>query len=300
MIPYYSNRIFEEFIFLRGKFLKRKLYNASQSISGNPFFIISPGRSGSTFLRKLMMLDGQINIPPESYDCIPKSIKFFILNHSMEWNILVNKICDIFNTDPGFKYWNIDLLQYKHHLYQLNDEEKTLRTIIDSIYRLHARVYSPSSKYYGDKTPLLALNLKWIDLLFPNTKFIFIYRDPVDIVYSRMVNFNESFDMSLKRVVWSFREMKKFQNSKKNEKILKLSYEGFVKDTDKSLDDIYSFLGINDRINKNKKQIYLGDDILPHHQNLVKRVNSKPIGKGSKHLNYIQIDLIRKETKNFC
>jgi len=90
MVKYYYDRIFEELIYLKGQLFKKKLFNPSQGLSESPFFIISPGRSGSTFLRKLLMLDEQINIPPESYECIPKSIKFYILNDSIKWKKLVD------------------------------------------------------------------------------------------------------------------------------------------------------------------------------------------------------------------
>jgi hypothetical protein len=300
MINYYFAKIAENAIFLKGKLIINKIYNSTQSGSVIPFFIISPGRSGSTLLRKLLMMDGQINIPPESYDCIPQSIKYYITHSSNNWRKMIDGVCEIFLKDPGFSYWNLDLEKHATELFNIKEEEKTLFTIIDFIYRLHTRIKKPTATYYGDKTPFLSLKLRWIDFLFPGAKYIFLYRDPVDVVYSRMENFNESFEQSLKRVFWSYREMKKFEKKSSENKIFRINYEEFITESDQKLSEIYTFLGIHGKEKKEPAtKMVLGDDTLQHHKNLKEPVSSKYIGRGYKQLKPSQINSILRKTYKF-
>src|SRR6478735_6678781 len=84
-------------------FLEKPLYS---EITENPFFILSAGRSGSTLLRKLLLTNVPVNIPPESDDLIPKLIKFYLRYNHKSWEYIVNGCIEIFNNEPSTKHWH--------------------------------------------------------------------------------------------------------------------------------------------------------------------------------------------------
>lgn len=253
-----------------------------------PFFIISAGRSGSTLLRKLLMENYEIHIPPESSTIIPSVIKwhskFFFKKKETGFVDGLSK--DINQGD--FKFWNIEpkdieaLMREKGSIVSLN-------RLIYAIYDLHRERYNPSGTLIGDKTPYLVFYLKHIGTIYPNAKFIFLVRSPFSVISSRMKNFSESIEQATNRWVWSMKEMKRHLNL--NHIVLK--YEDLVNDVDNQIERLGSFLEAKRR----SKTFFvenevMGDINLKHHNrskgDVEKGVNSKHVDTLSdKEVDYI-------------
>jgi hypothetical protein len=249
-------------------FLYKILCSKEEDNITNPFFIFSPGRSGSTFLRKEMISYTNANIPPESGDCIPQAMMTYVTLYLKSWEQKVNGIIKVFTESKDFKYWNIDLGKVESKL--INNGSGTLRIIIKSIYDEFADKYHFNKNFWGDKTPYLTERINWIKMLFPHSKIIFIDRNTEEIIYSRMKNLHESYEQASNRIINARKSIEK--HSKKGEFIFMLTLNKFINQKDEYLNSMVEFLGGN-ILEKKITGFYMGDDILDHHNKLHKNLN---------------------------
>jgi hypothetical protein len=123
---------------------------ASQLPGYSPFFIIGSGRSGNTLLRKLLMENSRVVIPPEIPD-LGSTIRRFTQVASTPWEEAMGAKVDCFHqladidvqtsaTDgEPYRYnlkdeLNIDFDQIKSKLADLPMTERSLAAIITEIY----------------------------------------------------------------------------------------------------------------------------------------------------------------------
>ena len=88
----------------------------------------------------------------------------------------------------------------------------------------------PSSRW-GDKTPYLIFELAMLKKIFPNSRFIHLHRDPKEVVGSRMLNFNESQKVALKRWMFSVEEAYLFKKKYPSD-LLEISYKELREDSE--------------------------------------------------------------------
>ena len=131
-----------------------------------PVFIFSLPRSGSTLLQKILAVQPGFSTISEPWILLP------LLNSKKEEGGLAkygHRLCaEALNDLIGKMGW--EEAYYER-----------LRAFILSIYR---SVSSESSRFFVDKTPRYYLIIAEIAQLFPNAKFIFLFRDPVEIFSS--------------------------------------------------------------------------------------------------------------------
>lgn len=295
-IEYYKEKIKDEYLYIKGIRYKHTLFSDIQLKEFSPFFIVSAGRSGTTLLRKLLMQGGTVHIPPESDLNIPYLVKSYIRSiKTNNWKSLVNNSIELFTSSSPFLYWKIDLYKNISTLLNLPEERKNLYSIIDYIYNEHRIKYNPNSIIWGDKTPYLIFELKWLLLLYPNCKIIHMIRDGRDVMssYQRMTNW--SLDYSTKRWIDSIRAIDKLNLSSNH--LLEIKYEDLILNSKNTILKICEFLNIpyTEEIFK-VKELNLGDDILQHHRGIKENIYDKSIGRWKKDFTlsdkkYIQSEL---------
>lgn len=139
----------------------------------SPVFLFSLPRSGSTLFQRILSTHA---------DICTKSELWFLLPHV---EALQNKY-------TFSQYSNISLKNAtKGLLEQLpggeDDYYQALRALSDCLY---GRLAKNSEKYLLDKTPRYYLIIKEIVKIYPNAKFIFLFRNPLAIVASVIESFN--------------------------------------------------------------------------------------------------------------
>jgi len=75
---------------------------------GQPLFIISCGRSGTTLMRSMLVAGGQIAIPMETQVIHLLPMKFKSA-HGKGWKNQVAEVISTFEIHPNFPLWNTNL-----------------------------------------------------------------------------------------------------------------------------------------------------------------------------------------------
>ena len=224
-------------------------------------FIISPGRSGTTLLRKHLLENTSIHIPPESSSLIILIAREYINNN--KWTDKVKYAIQAFEAIALNDFWNIDLQQLREHLNDFPSSKQSLPSLILAFYKFHGTLYNSSAKVFVDKSPFLSQNLMWLKAIFPNSNYLYLTRNPFEVTFSRMSHFREDIEQASNKWIWSVNEFNRYYN-KLNWKLV--FYEELIEEFDQKLLEISEFFDAN--VEVEKKLVDLGEDHLAHHQKL--------------------------------
>jgi Sulfotransferase family len=197
----------------------------------SPIFIFSLPRSGSTLLQRVCMSHSQICSVAEPWLLLPQIYALRDKGILSEYSSLTayRGISDFIENLPNMQ----------------EDYNESLRCFLNDLYAKQCR---NGEHYFLDKTPRYYLIIDEIIELFPDAKFIFLFRNPIHI-YASIVNtwgnkrFNRLFstydDIKLGTKLLS----KGYRNHK--DKSLAINYEKFVTNPTKELERIFKYLEIN-------------------------------------------------------
>ena len=147
-----------------------------------PIFIFSMPRSGSTLLQTLLMSHNKISSHAEPW---------FLLN-------LVS-LYGFEGTKSKFGYSALRVA-VDDIIKSLKNQEKDMITYIrDFSLNIYQNLSDESAIYFLDKTPRYFFIIDYISKIFPEAKFIFLTRNPLETVASYIPQFNgstiKSFDL---------------------------------------------------------------------------------------------------------
>lgn len=253
-------------------------------------------RSGSTFLSKLLDEYKEIGVSIEAN--IPDGFrngKCFVTNDAE-----LEEYLDRLYNDDKFRFWGIPrknlktILRKKEYPLKFND---ILPVILSKYFKTEdKKIWILKLGYYINY-------VNQLKKLFPNSKFIFIIRDPRGIFNSQRTSMLPNKNKPMARNTFhSFRLARKFNKvSLIIEKYLSkdwmyvVQYENLIKDTKNELIKILNFLGVSNI--KNKKRNYF-KKIPEAQRNLHKKINSigllNNINKWEKSLSNSEIYIIQK------
>jgi hypothetical protein len=261
---------------------KRHKLNGTQ-LESSPFFIVGSGRSGTTLLRRILIQNPSVHIPPETY-VLGRMIRTCRRNGGLVWHDFIHLILAKLEHHNEFYTFNISNLgELYRELRHVPENKRTLAFIVDSLYHFHANKIGVNCDVWGDKTPMNSLYVDEINKLFPNAKFIFMVRNGYDVVYSYFKNgmYDKCYNATMR---WkeSNEKVLNFQN-KYPDKVHRIYYEDMVSNPKKYVPPVFSFLNIDYKEeflhSSTKKQ--MGDvEKLSHHYNINKKINTNSIGKG--------------------
>lgn len=264
-------------------------------------FVMTPGRSGSTLLRRYLMENYFVHIPPESSDIIPVCSELFASRYGKRNDqTLVRHILSCLSPSE-FQHWNLsddELLNFLSTRFNTGDNLK-LDELIYGFYDLHRRKYNPEAVLVGDKTPYLVYYLDIIPIIFKRAKFIFLIRHPFAVVASRMVQFSESVDSALNRWLSAVRSIEKSVPFRSNAGVV-LKYEDMIEAPQQTLHVLGDKLGLRARPTKSQfGEGVMGDIVLAHHV----RSRSDIIGDRNKvlssQLSESELKVIAKSTSKY-
>ena len=195
-----------------------------------PLFIFSLPRSGSTLAQRILGLHPHVSTTAEPWILLPLiySIKqqgsFSEYWHGQS----VKAIEDFFNTMPGGK-------------------KNFLHKIAQCAMRFYEEASDNDAIYFLDKTPRYHLIVKEILEIFPEGKFIFLWRNPLAVASSinetwgngrwKLHSYKIDLFKGLNNLVRSFQQHK--------EKVHGVRYEDLITKPDEAWQGIMDYLGLN-------------------------------------------------------
>jgi len=242
----------------------------------SPFFIMGSGRSGTTILRKILEQNDQIVIPPESGGLLEKSIKLFINKNHLPWDLLVQKVMELWWKSPDLQYWNINDQLRGFELSRLSPNDRSLQNIINHIYLTYAQRHKPEAYIWGDKTPYATFGLNWIKKLYPQGRIIHMLRDGRDVVNS-LIKHRRCHTVQQACARWN-ESVNILSKQHADMRIITIRYEQLVSDPKSEITRLSEFLRSDLHYFDQAPPIFLGDDHLTHHKNLKKQLHNGAIG----------------------
>jgi len=193
-----------------------------------PLFIFSLPRSGSTLIQRVLAADGQIASASEPWVLLP-----FVYT-LREQGIYA---------------------EYSHHLANLalndfirelpNGKEDYLSAIRAAMTELYRKATKGNNaRYFLDKTPRYALIANEIIDIFPDGKFIFLWRNPLAIIASIIETWGDGKWVLSTHKVDLFDGLASLIDSVQShsERVLAIQYESFLRFPEKELSRIGEYL----------------------------------------------------------
>ena len=139
----------------------------------SPIFLFSLPRSGSTLLQRILNIHPEINSVAEPWVLLPFIYSLKESGTVTEYNhkVMNSAINDFINNLPN----------------KSDDYYKALRQFITTLYEKQC---VDGEKYFLDKTPRYYNIIPEIAKIFPNAKFIFLFRNPIHVMSSIINTWN--------------------------------------------------------------------------------------------------------------
>ncbi len=194
-----------------------------------PVFIFSLPRSGSTLLQRMLASNKLISTASEPWVLLPFLYTLKDEGVYAEYGHAggVKALNDFIGNLPG----------------GMQDYKDELRGFI---MRLYEKVADDNARYYLDKTPRYSLISEEIIELFPEARFIFLWRNPLAVASSingpfsngkwGLYNYNVDIYKGLSRMISSY--------GKYSEKSFAVSYEDLIKEPKRVCNEICEYLGV--------------------------------------------------------
>jgi len=264
-----------------------------------PFFIVGCGRSGNTVLRRVICESYDVAIPPEN-PFVYKMIRNMVFSPQGKrarngLGYLERKLSEPRSRllPDGTNYvidkhkeFSIDFQSIVSNLIAKN--ECNIGTIFSSLYEENASVQG--RKRWGDKTPVMIFNYHLVKKMFPQAKFIFMVRDPLDCVSSYRKRMGVSVEKTAARWLMASR-MEENIRSKYPDSIITVRYEDLVSGQGQEIDKVAGFLGLS-ALASGAVDYRYGDDLLLHHEKSKGPLDSSAVGVGLSLLNDRDVNFV--------
>lgn len=264
----------------------------------SPVFIVGSGRSGNTLLRRLLMANDEVYIPPETYVLGPV-IRDFRRPSVRNWEVNCARVLDRFATSEDIETFPTkDFRDVLDQSCDLEKKEQSLARVLDLLYRHLANAAGSDASRWGDKTPLNCFHLGRIHATFPNAFYVHVVRDGYDVVasYLKMGRYKSAKEAA-ERWQRSVTAVHSFERRHKN-KVRSVHYEDLVTETRMVLTSICGWLGLaftESMVHPPHDAKRLGDvEQHAHHANVIAPINAKSIGLGRATLSKEDMSVCKK------
>ncbi|MEQ8240221.1 MAG: sulfotransferase [Cyclobacteriaceae bacterium] len=260
-----------------------------------PFFVFGSGRNGSTLLNRILNQHSKLSLPSEQ-NFLGQSIIKYKLYNFLNWRDLMKVIGGELYVEDGVHTWDKFDRRVLSDLIYL--KERSLQKAIDHVYR---STFSDTSKvYWGDTTPQNSRYIKEISSVFPQAKYVFLVRHPLDVVASYKSGTAEAFgDLVKVENAASFwkQTVKIYNNMKDSSNLMLVRYEDLVNDPSNYLKALTEFLGVDfeDRMLSYPSATFssaLHQE--PQHSNLKKNIFTSSVGNWKSVLSPQEVDHINR------
>ena len=202
-----------------------------------PFFVVGPGRSGSTLLRLILAGHSRIEIPPETWFIGPL-VEQMPLNRTLSRDEVIEAV-DIMTNNYRWPDMGIAAKYFRDCALAL--DEPNLVAVINLVYLDHLR--RSGKPRFGDKTPPYIDIIPELCALYPSAKFINLVRDGRDVAISH-IELKWARRCYDRDFVWTqcMRRRDEYRHSPFDDRILDVKYEDLVADLEPTVRRICAFL----------------------------------------------------------
>lgn len=238
-----------------------------------PVFIFCLPRSGSTLLQRLISSHTDISTVSEPWVLLP---------------FLYPLKEDGIYSEYYHSHMHCALDDFIKNL--PNNEEDYLKAVNLAAMELYRQAADDSAVYFLDKTPRYHLICDDIIKMFPEGKFIFLWRNPLAIASSIIETWGKGKWNLFNYKIDTYDGIDNLTRSyKKNRGIsLSVNYESFITDMDSELRKIFKYLELeyeDDIVEKYRRVILSGVMGDPSGINKYSKVSEQPLGKWKNNLN---------------
>jgi protein-tyrosine sulfotransferase len=260
-------------------------------------FVVGCGRSGNTLLRRLLMEKFDIYIPPETY-VLPRQVNQYGFSAHLQWPEKVDAILSMLENHPEFETFGVESVsEFKVAAKKWPVDRQSFLDLIEGLYKWLGEKNNFASNWLGDKTPLNTLSLGLLHRAFPKAKFIFLERDPVDVVQSYLeAGLYQNADDAADRWLRSLKSWQSFRKLKSEKDLLELRYEDLVANPTAELEKIGNQFFIPERKDEKKIETTTLGDVgsRQHHSNVQNPPSTTSIGKGRTSISAVNLRSVRK------
>lgn len=253
-----------------------------------PIFILSLPRTGSTLLQRVLMNHSKISSFAEPHFLLPfvYAIKKEGIVSDYSHISSYKALSDVVNELP-------------------NGEEDYFKFLKEFSLKLYNSLSDEESIYFLDKTPLYIWIIPEIIKIFPDAKFIFLFRNPIQVYASIISTFSNNNFYKLyrfQRYLYEGFELISEEYKKYSDISFAIKYEEFVLDPDKKLKEILNYLELDfedHMLSSFHKQDLRGRSWDPTGVKNYKKLDSSPLEKWKLIFNtvyrkYILVNYINK------
>lgn len=233
-----------------------------------PIFIFSQPRSGSTLLQKIIMSNNKISSFAEPWFLLDLiNMQYKEKNLSLYSNeTCVDAINDIINNLPN----------------KQNDFDSYIKQFSINIY---SNLSKNDDIYFVDKTPRYFLIIDDIIRIFPDAKFIFLFRNPLSIYSSILKTFNKNKFNKIYKSNIDLYDGPKLLSEKYiqyQKQSFKINYENLVNNPESILNELFNYLELDfdkNIINSFFKQDLVGSMGDPYRNKKYNSISNKSINE---------------------
>lgn len=274
-----------------------------EPVNPPPFFILGSGRNGSTLLASLLNNHPKLFVPPEQY-VLPYLYIKWLCHPFKSAKALARDFIEELSKKEKTYNWKLNKHETKLAAENELSDSDSFQKVIYKLYEAEAKSKNITFELWGDKTPILIHYFNLLQNQFSTSKFIFLVRDPRDVVlsYQKMKKHPAS---NHRFAVWkwndSIRMLNNLRNNIPDNQILICRYEDLVKSPDQELERIQVFLGVNKTDLTNSMSDagkLMGVEKNPYHQNLKKSISPDRVGLWRDKLPPAISDYVSEKTRS--
>ncbi len=239
-----------------------------------PIFILSLPRTGSTLLQRVLMSHSKISSFAEPHFLLP-----FIYANKKEGTVSsyshissYKAVSDVVKNLP-------------------NKENDYFKYLKDFSLKIYQDLSDDKAVYFLDKTPVYIWVIPEIMKIFPNAKFVFLFRNPIQVFSSVITTFSDSRFKKFYRFKRYLDEgfdllSEKYEEYKDNS--ISIKYEDFVKNPEVKLKELLEYLELDheeNMLDAYKRQDLIGRSMDPIGLELYNKVEKASLEKWKKFFN---------------
>lgn len=196
-----------------------------------PVFLISLPRSGSTLLQKILATSPEVTTVSEPWIALPLA---YMRRSGGQISEYWHRTCALAIDDLVAEFPNGE-----------EDFDQLCREFVLGAYK---KASKNQTRYFLDKTPRYYLAADFLERLFPDAHFIYLFRHPLDVLSSVFKTWHKnSFSPRVRGSavdLWRGPELVSRAYNQTKAKKLRIDYEELVSDPQRVIGDIERFLAI--------------------------------------------------------
>ena len=214
-----------------------------RSNSTGHLFVAGPSRSGTTLLELVLSSHPAITITPETYFIQTAYAKNFPTHRPLsekQWQFILQQMM----IDKKLSTWpNFSPQKFIQKISTRSPMK--FSDLLDNLFIEFAKLRSGGTTYIGNKRGIYATHGGYTKQLFPDAKFIYIFRDPRDAVTSMVKNLrNHTLWIAINEYRRVFTGAVKMKSLYPDDVFI-VKYEDLVIDPKRTCNDLCAFLKIH-------------------------------------------------------